>query len=543
MKGSRLSIFWSILLGGILPLVLVFILQCLPEWKWLHEPFHSGLEALGVFAGISIAIILLFQQEQQKDTSHYAWIASGLIGMGVLDGFHACVRSGNNFVWLHSISVLVGSLLFSMAWIPLRNAPKAVGKIIVTLVTVVITAIGVLSLVFPERVPLMVVDGNFTFVTLVTHMMVGFLFLLAAVLFLARYWKEKEVEDILFVFFCLLNASAAVTFVFGHPWTVDWWLWHLLRLVAYVIMLGYIFHVFSDLTERQRILQQVKEAINVLASSSSEIMAATCLVTAGATETATAISETTTTVEEVKQAALLSTQKARYVSESAQKTAQVAQNGKKSVETMKEGMNHIREQMETIAETIVKLSEQSQAIGEIMATVNDIAEQSNLLAVNAAIEAAKAGGEGKGFAVVAQEIKSLAEQSKQATAQVRGILRDVQKGIGASVMVTEQGSKAVETGVKQSNGAEDAIRLLAESLAEAAHAATQIAASSQQQLAGMEQIALAMENIKQASAGNVASSKQTETSAHNLHGVGQKLQEMVEGRREGEKEWGARKNS
>ena len=89
--------------------------------------------------------------------------------------------------------------------------------------------------------------------------------------------------------------------------------------------------------------------------------------------------------------------------------------GKKSVEESIAGINHVREQIDSIAESIVKLSEQSQAIGEIIATANDIAEQSNLLAVNAAIEAAKAGEQGKGFAVVAQEVKNLAEQSKQAT--------------------------------------------------------------------------------------------------------------------------------
>ena len=102
-------------------------------------------------------------------------------------------------------------------------------------------------------------------------------------------------------------------------------------------------------------------------------------------------------------------------------------------------MNHIREQMESIADSVVRLSEQGQAISEIIATVNDIAEESNLLAVNAAIEATRAGEFGKGFAVVAQEVKSLAEQSRQATAQVRTILMEVQKATSAAVMATEQG--------------------------------------------------------------------------------------------------------
>jgi methyl-accepting chemotaxis protein len=129
---------------------------------------------------------------------------------------------------------------------------------------------------------------------------------------------------------------------------------------------------------------------------------------------------------------------------------------------------------------------------------------------------------------VAQEVKSLAEQSKQATAQVRTILNDIQKAMSGAVMATEQGSKAVEAGVKQSVGVGETIRMLTDSIAESAQAATQIAASSQQQLVGMDQVAAAMENIKQASAQNVAGMKQVETSAQNLHDLGQTLKRLVE---------------
>jgi methyl-accepting chemotaxis protein len=191
-------------------------------------------------------------------------------------------------------------------------------------------------------------------------------------------------------------------------------------------------------------------------------------------------------------------------------------------------MDRIREQMDTIAQTVVRLSEQSQSIGGIIASVTDIADQSNLLAVNAAIEAAKAGEQGKGFAVVAQEIKNLAGQSKQSTLQVRNILNDVQKATSAAVMATEQGSKAVETGLKQSLQAGEAIRILAESINEAVQAATQIVASSQQQVVGMDQIGVAMQNINQAGTETAVSMVQSEKSAKNLNDLGQKLKEMVE---------------
>jgi methyl-accepting chemotaxis protein len=293
---------------------------------------------------------------------------------------------------------------------------------------------------------------------------------------------------------------------------------------------------FGDLTQsfnrmaetlREQI-QEILSGVNVIASTSSEILASTTQIASGSAETAAAISETTTTVEEVRQAAQLSSQKAKNLSDSAQRVAQVSQNGQKAVEESVEGMNRIREQMNVIAQTVVRLSEQSQSIGGIIASVTDIADQSNLLAVNAAIEAARAGEQGKGFSVVAQEIRNLAEQSKQSTNQVRNILNDVQNATSAAVLATEQGNKAVEAGVKQSVQAGEAIRILSESSGEAVQVSTQIVASSQQQLVGMDQIGTAMQNINQAGMETAASMTQAEESVKNLHELGQKLKELVE---------------
>ncbi|MCX6652262.1 MAG: methyl-accepting chemotaxis protein [Methanomassiliicoccales archaeon] len=279
--------------------------------------------------------------------------------------------------------------------------------------------------------------------------------------------------------------------------------------------------------ELTNVLKEVKGTVNVLTTAASEILAATTQVATSTAENAVAISETTTTVEEVRQAAQLSTQKAQSVSDSAQRVAQVGQTGQKAADDTVAVMRQIRDRMEAIARTIVGLSEQSQSIGGIIASVTDIADQSNLLAVNAAIEAARAGEHGKGFAVVAQEIKSLAEQSKQATAQVRNILGDIQKATNAAVMATEQGSKAADAGVKQSAQAGEAIRVLGESSGAAVQAAIQITASSQQQVVGMNQIAAAMTNINQAGQETAASMKQAEIAAKNLHNLGENLKDLV----------------
>jgi methyl-accepting chemotaxis protein len=272
---------------------------------------------------------------------------------------------------------------------------------------------------------------------------------------------------------------------------------------------------------------EMQRSVTVLSSSAHQIVATVTQLASGAAQTATAVTETTTTVEEVKQTAVLSAQKARYVSDTAQKAIQVTQAGMKAVDEAVEGAKRTRANMESIADSIVRLSEQGQNIAEIIATVRDLAEQSNLLAVNAAIEAAKAGEHGKGFSVVAQEVRSLAEQSKAATTQIRNILTDLQKATSAAAMVTEQGSKAVEAGVKQSVQAGESVQKLSASISVAAQAATQIAASSQQQIAGMDQVAVAMESIKLATAQNVAGTRQTEAAARNMQELGQKLSELV----------------
>lgn len=275
-------------------------------------------------------------------------------------------------------------------------------------------------------------------------------------------------------------------------------------------------------------IRELVEAAGVLSSAATEIVASSSQLAASATQSAAAVSETTATVEEVRQTAQLASEKARRVSESAQKSVQISEGGLKSTRDMETGMDRIRRQMEVIAGCMAQLSEQGQTVGQIIATVEDISTQSNLLAVNAAIEAAKAGEHGKGFGVVAQEVKSLAEQSRQATNQVRSILGEIQKATTAAVLATEEGAKVVEVGSRQTETAGGAIQALSGSVNEAAQAALQIAASSQQQLVGVDQVAGAMESIKQASAQNVASATHLEATARSLSALSSRLKQMIE---------------
>jgi methyl-accepting chemotaxis protein len=276
------------------------------------------------------------------------------------------------------------------------------------------------------------------------------------------------------------------------------------------------------------IINEITEAVNVMIVASNQISSTTSQLSASSTETAASVSETTTTVEEVKQTTLLSTKKAEQVSDNAQKTEEVSREGEKAINDTIININNINEQMNLISETIVKLAEQSRTIGTIITSVGDLAEQSNLLAVNAAIEAAKAGEHGKGFTVVAQEIKSLAEQSKHSTMQIRTILNDIQNGINNAVLSAEKGSKVVETGKKQSVIAGDSMKKLSDIISESAHYGVQISTTSKQQYVGMEQVAAAMGNIKTASTQNAESTRQLEAAAKNLKDLSSKLKNIVE---------------
>ncbi|MHB9137891.1 MAG: methyl-accepting chemotaxis protein [Victivallaceae bacterium] len=274
--------------------------------------------------------------------------------------------------------------------------------------------------------------------------------------------------------------------------------------------------------------KKIQEGTSELATAIVEISAAVSELAANSTETATAITEISTTMEEVKQTTHVAAEKAAHVSDAADRVSSISESGNKATHEAINGMNHIKEEMMALAENIVKLSGQTQSIGEIILSVNDLAEQSNLLAVNAAIEAAKAGEFGKGFAVVAQEIKSLAEQSKASTRQVAGILNEIQQATSSAVMATERGSKAVEAGVHLSESAGEAISTLAESISESADATSQISASGKQQIIGIDQLAIALDSIRTATDQSLKGVQQLEYASVSMKELAAKLKSLTE---------------
>jgi len=277
-----------------------------------------------------------------------------------------------------------------------------------------------------------------------------------------------------------------------------------------------------------QLTSQMQEATDNISKANSHISTATAEQAATVTEQAASVAETTTTVEEVRQTAEQSVERAQLVSEMASNTLKLAESGLGTVKKTEDGMLDLKDQVRHIAETILSLSEQTLQIGEIIATVNDIADQSNLLALNAAMEAAHAGEAGRGFAVVAGEVRNLAEQSRQATAQVTGILNEIQKAANTAVMVTEKGTKSAEGSVELAHATGDSIRVIREHTQQVAVAAEQITASARQQLAGMDQITRAMENINLGAIQTQKGMQQVDQAAQNLNDLARQLTSIVQ---------------
>ena len=275
------------------------------------------------------------------------------------------------------------------------------------------------------------------------------------------------------------------------------------------------------------ISRQLKGVVVDLDGATDQVRSIASQVASGAVQTATAISEAATTVDEVRQTSLLASQKSTALSDRAEEAEVVAESGRQAVNEIVEGMQDIRGQMNLVAETVVRLSEQAQAAEEIIASTNQVAEQSNLLSVNAALEAAKAKEHGKGFGVVADEMRNLAAQSKKAVKQIRTILADIQKATGEAVMAAEKSGKVIELSVARAQGSSEAIESLADSVEMSAQSSKQIASSSQQQLVGMDQVSESMESIDSAGAQNAQAAQQMEVEVGRLMGVSAGLLGMI----------------
>ncbi len=285
---------------------------------------------------------------------------------------------------------------------------------------------------------------------------------------------------------------------------------------------------FQTMSESLRgMLRELSGVATRVDGEGRDILGSAAKQSAMANQQAAALNETSTTVAQIAQTAKVATDQADRVIAVAQRSEELSVDGRKVVEEAVASIVSLGAQVRAIAQAMNDLTRRAQQIGDIVATVKELAEQSNLLALNASIEASRAGEHGRGFSVVAMEMGKLAEQSRAAAGQVRNMLADVEKGTREAAGATDEGSKRAQAAIQLAQGAGRSIEGLADVIRESSQAARQIATNTRQQTAGVEQIVAAVEQLSTAMADSVEGTRVIERGASNLNSLSQQLLETV----------------
>jgi PAS domain S-box-containing protein len=206
---------------------------------WENQHIHSSMEMLGAAFAIFLGIILI-QQRKISTTGRFLLPALGFLAMGILDVFHAISNPGQKFVFLHSFAVLWGGLGFALVWH--NKVIESIGRKAWTPWVVAGTAvlIGIWSISLPQAIPTMIKDGGFTRTAITVNAAAGFLYLFGGVYFVREYLRAGKLEDYLFLLLALLFGLAGIVFSYSQLWDYPWWLWHTLRLLGFLMVLGYL---------------------------------------------------------------------------------------------------------------------------------------------------------------------------------------------------------------------------------------------------------------------------------------------------------------
>lgn len=274
--------------------------------------------------------------------------------------------------------------------------------------------------------------------------------------------------------------------------------------------------------------RQIAGAVGQVQSSSAELQAAANQQATGAKEQATAMNEITTTISELLATSRQIAEGAQRVAQIAGQTATAAKAGNGMVDKAHGSIAAIRQQVDLVVTHMLELGKKSQQIGAVLDIVSELAEQTNILAINATIEAAGAGDAGKRFAVVADEIRKLADRVAVSTKEVRALIDDVRSAVNTTVMATETGSKAVDTGSKQFGDVASSFQQIAGLVTTTTEASREIELSTKQQTTAVEQVNLAIANVAQATRETEASSGQTLATASQLAGLSKELLRLVQ---------------
>lgn len=297
-------------------------------------------------------------------------------------------------------------------------------------------------------------------------------------------------------------------------------LWGGLIGMALVAAIGWF--TIVSLTKR------IGSAVGLIQSSSAELQAAANQQATSAKEQSSAMSEIATTIRELIATSRQIAESAQRVAQAAEETDGSARGGDDTVEMANISISGIRRQVDLIVNHMLDLGKKSQQIGAVLDIVSELAEQTNILAINATIEAAGAGDAGKRFAVVADEIRKLADRVAGSTKEIRGLIDNVRAAVNTTVMATESGSKAVDAGTRQFDEVASSFKRISSLVATTTEAAREIELSTKQQSTAVEQVNVATSNVAQATKETEASSGQILQTASELANLSRDLARLIQ---------------
>jgi methyl-accepting chemotaxis protein len=295
-------------------------------------------------------------------------------------------------------------------------------------------------------------------------------------------------------------------------------------------LLGVAFVSVAGIAIARSLHQQLGRAISSMRSSSTELQAAATQQASGSREQSSATSEVSTTIRELLATSKQIAESAQRVARIAEETAGGARAGSQAVQQAQEGIATIKRQVDVIVGHMLELGKKSQQAGGILEIINELSEQTNILSINATIEAAGAGEAGRRFAVVADEIRKLADRVAGSTKEIRGVIEDIRAAVNTTVMATESGTKAVDAGARQFKDVTSAFQQIAGLVGTTSDAAREIELSTKQQTTAVEQVNVAISNVAQATKETEASSNQTLQTATQLAGLSRDLSKIIQAR-------------
>ncbi len=276
-----------------------------------------------------------------------------------------------------------------------------------------------------------------------------------------------------------------------------------------------------------RVLERVRKSAIDVATNANEILLSSEDMSAGATQQDQEITNTSSAVEELTVSMKQVSNNAEASAEAARRALDAAEQGNRAVRDTLEGMQRIRASVQATAKKIKSLGDRSLEISEIINVINDITEQTNLLALNAAIEAARAGEAGRGFAVVADEVRKLAEHSRTATKDIAALIKAIQAETNEAVVVMEEGTKEVEVGARLADQAGKALEAISSVVRQSAELVQEISLASKQQVRGTEGVANAMQIISNITRQTSQGTRQTARTVEHMVKLSEQLNEAL----------------